>query len=149
MTHVSVTEHYDIDAPAIWKLVSQANAMDKYLPEMIVSCDLESNEAGGKRVCKTEQGIINETIVRNDHENMIFVYSIDNDDAPLPVSNYLGTVTVKQLSAGKTEINWSASFKPAGIPEEEIVSMLEHTFQNLMANIYTAAKNELAISAIK
>lgn len=139
MPTVSVTKQYAIEPEKMWTLISKADNMDKYLPDMVSQCTLISAEEGGKRVCTTAQGQIHETVLLNDRDQMIFKYSIDNEDAPMPVSNYVGTASVTPLGTTNTEVTWSAEFDAKGMPEEEVVGMLEGVFGALVDNIYQTA----------
>ncbi len=140
MTNISVTKKYNTEASKIWTIVSRADSMDKYLPSMITACKIDDNKAGSKRVCSTEQGDIHETILVNNDEEMKFQYSIDNEDAPLPVKGYIGTATVKKITDSEAELSWAASFEPKGMPETEVVGMLEAALGGLMDNINAAAQ---------
>ena len=67
-------------------------------------------------------------------------YSIDNDDAPLPVANYMGKAAIEKLSDNKVSFTWSASFDAKGAPEADIVGMLEGAFGALIDNLAASAQ---------
>lgn len=135
MTKVTVTNEFNIDAGTLWSKVRQFNNMHKFLPSMITSCEVQGGGEGAKRVCTTEHGEILETLRSLDDENMTLRYSIDNEDAPMPVKGYIGTASVTRLSENKTEFTWSAVFEPKGMPEAEVVSILEGVFSGLLNSI--------------
>jgi hypothetical protein len=105
--------------------------MSMKMKKSILAMAVGSGE-GGKRVCSTPQGDIEETILLNDDQTMTFKYSIDNEDAPMPVSGYVGTVVVKGLSDNRSEFSWSATFEPKGMPEADVVGMLEGVLGGIM-----------------
>jgi len=135
MATVFVSNEFSVSPEKLWEKVRQFNNMHKYLPSMITSCEVQGNGEGAKRICGTENGEIRETLLSLDDRNMRLQYSIDNEDAPLPVSHYTGTVVVKKRGDDKVEFSWSATFEPKGMPEAEVVGILEEVFKGLLDNI--------------
>ncbi len=128
-----------MNAIDIWNKVRTADGMDKILPSIITSCRIEGAGAGAKRICGTDNGPIEETILLIDDETMTFKYSIDNEDAPLPVSNYVGTVRVTDLRDGKSSFLWSADYEAKGMSDEEVKGMLEGVFAALLDSFAATA----------
>ncbi len=128
MSNVKVTKSYKINANELWSKVRKLDDMHEILPSMIKTCSIEGHGTGSKRICTTDQGVINETIVLLDDSNKILKYSIDNDDAPLPVSNYQGTVTIVSTGEETSNFSWEAEYEPKG--------MLEGVFTELLDGFY-------------
>jgi hypothetical protein len=59
-------------------------------------------------------GQIIERLDRHDAAKRIFSYSVTDDDCPLPVSAYSGTVTVSDNGDGTSSVNWKGTFEPRG-----------------------------------
>jgi len=135
MTNVSVSNVFNIDPAKLWEKIRQFNDMHKFLPSMVNFCEVQGSGEGAKRICGTENGNILETLQSLDDINMTLRYSIDNEDAPMPVSHYTGTVSVKKIGDREADFTWSATFEPKGMPEKEVVEMLEDVFKNLQKNI--------------
>ncbi len=135
MAQVTVSKDFNVDADAIWAIVRQFNNMDKYLPSLITSCAIEGDGQGAKRVCGTENGDIQETLSLLDDESMTMEYTIDNEDAPLPLSNYTGGARVESLGAGKSRFSWNGRFEPKGLPEDEVSQILEGAYSAILDNI--------------
>ena len=55
-----------------------------------------------------------------------FSYSITS--SPLPLVNYLSTVKVKDLGNEKCEVEWSSTFEPKGMAEEEVAKMMNDIY---------------------
>lgn len=69
---------------------------------------------------------VEETLEAYDAEARSLSYSIGN--GPLPVQNYLATITVEPEESG-CSVDWSARFElPDGIPEEPIIQALEAAY---------------------
>ncbi|HED32902.1 MAG TPA: SRPBCC family protein [Gammaproteobacteria bacterium] len=140
MTKVMVSNEFQINSEKLWEEVRQFNNMHKYLPSMITSCEVRGNGEGAKRVCGTENGEILETLVLLDDSNMVLQYTIDNEDSPLPVSQYTGTVAIKKKGNNLTEFSWSAIFEPKGMSEADVVGMLESAFKGLLEGIVASIR---------
>ena len=141
MSQVTVSKEFNVDADAIWAVVRQFNDMDRYLPSLITSCTVEGNGQGAKRTCGTENGDIKETLSLLDNETMTMEYTIDNEDAPLPLSDYTGVAKVESLGAGKARFSWSGTFEPKGLLENEVSQILEGAYGAILDNIAESAAN--------
>ena len=139
MAQVTVSKEFDVDAQAIWKVVRQFDEMDRYLPSLITSCTVQGSGQGAKRICGTENGDIRETLSLLDDETMTMEYTIDNEDAPLPLSDYIGRASVERLEAGKARFTWSGTFEPKGLPGEEVSQILEGAYGAILDNIAESA----------
>ena len=135
MAQVTVSNEYNVDAGALWGKVKAFNNLDKYLPSIITSCEVNGSGEGASRVCGTENGNILETLQSLDENNMTLEYSIDNEDVPLPVANYRGKASIEKLADNKVKFTWSATFDAKGMPEAEVVGLLEGAFGGLTDNI--------------
>jgi uncharacterized protein YndB with AHSA1/START domain len=94
-----------INAPIgkVWANISKATGVNEWLP-VITACRLDGN----KRVCSTEQGDMNETILKIDNDQKIFQYSIDEQPL-LPIADIIGTMQVFNQD-NSTKLNWNLEF---------------------------------------
>jgi uncharacterized protein YndB with AHSA1/START domain len=94
-----------INAPIgkVWANISKATGVNEWLP-VITACRLDGN----KRVCTTEQGDMNETILKIDNDQKIFQYAID-EQALLPIADIIGTMQVLEQD-NNTKLNWNLEF---------------------------------------
>lgn len=124
MTHTISTKH-TINAPIdrVWANISKAIGVNEWLP-VITACKLD----GDKRVCSTEQGDMNETILKVDNENKLFQYAIDSQPL-LPIGNIIGTMQVFELN-GKTQLNWDLNFT---IQDEAMLPMVKQAVEGMYA----------------
>lgn len=114
-----------IKAPAdkVWATIRSFDDVDTFIPA-IATCSVEGNGVGAKRICTMQDGgKILERLERVDEEAKTLQYSIS--EAPLPVSDYLGTVKVRDLGNGTTEVEWLSTMEVKGMPEAELKAMLE------------------------
>ena len=139
MAQVKVTREFDVNADAIWAVVRQFDKMDQFLPSLITNCTVEGHGQGAKRVCGTENGDIRETLTLLDDDRMTMEYTIDNEDAPLPLSDYTGGASVESLGAGRARFSGSGTFEPKGLPESEVSQILEGAYGAILDNIAGSA----------
>lgn len=135
MAKVTVSKDFNVDADAIWAVVRQFDDMDRFLPSLITSCSVQGSGQGAKRVCGTENGNIRETLSLLDDDKMTLEYTIDNDDAPLPLSDYTGGAKVESLDSGKARFSWSGKFVAKGLSENEVSQILEGAYGAILDNI--------------
>jgi len=130
MTNVSVKGTIYAAADEIWKTLSSFRDVEKYIP-LIKSSTVEGSGVGAKRTCiipseSGQEGKIEEEIKSFDDDAKTLSYSITS--SPLPVENYLGTIKVKDIGDGRCEVEWSSTFEPKGIPEEEVAKMINDVY---------------------
>lgn len=128
MGQASVTQTIDAQADAVWNTVRSFGDMDKMLPELIAECEVTGSGEGATRVCTMKDGAkLSERLEKLDESGRALTYSVA--DGVLPMTGYSATVRVSDAGAGRTEVNWSATFTPAGASEQEVVGMLEGVYQ--------------------
>ncbi len=128
----NVTEKGTINAPAdeIWKTLSSFRDVEKYIP-LVKSSTVEGSGVGAKRTCiiPNESGgeeKIEEEMKSFDNDAKTFSYSITS--SPMPLENYLSTVKVKDFGNGRCEVEWSSTFEPKGMAEEEVAKMIRDIY---------------------
>ncbi len=130
MTNVSVKNTINAPADEIWKTLSSFRNVEKYIP-LVKSSTVEGSGVGAKRTCiipneSGGEGKIEEELKSFDNDAKTFSYSITS--SPMPLVNYLSTVKVKDLGNGRCEIEWSSTFEPKGMPEEEVAKMINDIY---------------------
>ncbi len=116
---------HTIKAPSasVWANISKATGVNEWLP-VITACHLD----GDKRVCSTEQGEMNETILKVDKTNQIFQYSIDSQPL-LPIENVVGTMKVNE-NGEQTQLQWDLEFT---INDESLFEMVKQAVEGMYA----------------
>jgi len=130
MTNVTVKGTINVPADVIWKTLSSFRDVEKYIP-LIKSSTVEGSGVGAKRTCiipnqSGEEGKVEEELKSFDNGSKTFSYSITS--SPLPLVNYLSTVKVKDLGNEKCEVEWSSTFEPKGMAEEEVAKMMNDIY---------------------
>ncbi len=129
MSKKKIETSHIVNAPAekVWVNISKASGVHEWLP-LVETCSLEGKGKGAKRVCTTENGILNETILKIDHENRIFQYAID-EQTLFPINDVIGTMTVREDN-GKTHLDWNLDFS---LKDESIYPMIEEGVNGMYA----------------
>ena len=130
MTNVVVKDTINAAADEIWKTLGSFRNVEKYIP-LIKSSTVEGSGVGAKRTCiipneSGQEGKIEEEIQSFDDDAKTLSYSITS--SPMPLEKYLGTVKVKDLGNGRCEVEWSSTFEPKGMPEEEVAKMINDIY---------------------
>ncbi|MFJ8728958.1 SRPBCC family protein [Streptomyces bauhiniae] len=123
-----------IDVPhtpeQVWQLIGGFGSLPDWLPYIPGST---LSEGGRVRTLTNAEG---ETIVERltafDEDSRTYTYTILK--APFPVTDYLSTLTVHPLPAtGTARVEWSGTFTPAGVPEEEATALFHGIYTEGLA----------------
>jgi len=130
MTNVTAKDTINAAADEVWKTLSSFGDVEKYIP-LVKSTTVVGSGVGAKRTCIVPnesggEGKIEEELKSLDNDAKTFSYSITS--SPMPFVNYLGTVKVKDLGNGRCEVEWSSTFEPKGMAEEEVVKILKDVY---------------------
>ena len=122
MTYASNKLIIDVSADATWRVISDFGAACQYLA-MVINCTVEGTGIGALRTLTYADGsLIVERLEALDAAAHRLSYSLLTDT---PFRDCLTTVTVRELGASRSELVWSVSFEPDGLPAEEALTMLE------------------------
>ena len=129
MANVSVKKTINAPPNEVWKTLSSFREVERYVP-LITKSTVEGAGVGAKRTCivsgKSGEGEIKEVIQSFDNDAKTLSYAITS--STLPVENYLGTMKVFDLGNNTCEVEWSGSFEPKGMPEAEVVKMINDVY---------------------
>ena len=131
MTTVTVSEDIKGKAADVWAALSDFSGVKVGGP--IKSVDVQGKGVGTVRTIGTAGGNVVERLDRFDPKAMVFVYSIINDDCPLPVKGYVATVEITDKGHGTCNVNWSGAFQPKGASEADASKVIEGIYRGLIA----------------
>lgn len=118
MAEISVNEEFSAAADTVWKELADFGGIGEWGPG-IQSCKVEGEGIGCVRAIEMPGGmVIKERLDALDDAARALSYAIV--DGPLPVENYLATVSVHEVDDG-CRVDWGATFDtPEGVPAEAI-----------------------------
>jgi hypothetical protein len=120
-----------IDIPAspneVWQLIGGFDSLPDWLPNIPKS---ELREGGRVRHLASDSGdTIIERLERFDNTGRTYSYSIVK--APFKITNYLATIRVEAKdSENSSHVEWSGSFTPNGISDEEASKLFQGVFDD-------------------
>ncbi|MYN26492.1 SRPBCC family protein [Duganella levis] len=108
-----------VTADRVWQLIGGFNALPDWLPYIPHS---ELSEGGRVRTLANPAGeaIVERLETFNDKERY---YSYSILKAPFPARDYLATLRVTPQGDSASVVEWSGSFTPVGVSEQEITQL--------------------------
>ena len=129
MAQVIVKE--DIDAPAdrLWRLVADFGNV-RWSPGG-EGARTEGNGPGMVRILGIGSSEIRERLESRDDAARTIVYTIPQG-LPMPITDYRATMIVRSAGDRRSELEWSCTFKPDGVPEAEASAQLEGLYRMMI-----------------
>lgn len=122
MAHVRVTRALAVPADALWKLVASFGDTS-WMPAGAQVTLHGSGPGMERRIAAGPDRVIHERLESVDEAGRTLTYSIPVN-VPFPVKDYRATMRVRARGAG-SELDWSASFEPAGASEADAGKAIE------------------------
>ena len=124
--NITVEQQISGQAEAIWKIISQSGDVHKWFPTVIQSCRLEKANGKLSRFCTMSDGSqLEENIVEVNNEARRFVYTVDKH--PLPASEIVTTIEVRDIGSESTLVIWGSQF----VAERENISLVKETLRRI------------------
>lgn len=114
-SEVVVTDTVAAPIADVWRLASDFGGLDKIM-DGIESLETEGEGVGMTRTIPMGGGQVVERLEELDGASYRTAYSIIS--APLPFKDYYAIIQLSEADGG-TEIEWSGSFEPDGVPAEK------------------------------
>lgn len=127
---MEVTVEETIAAPAdkVWDAMSNFTGIEP--SATIQSVTIEGSGVGAVRtLTMASGGVIQERLEAFDPAARVFTYAIINQDGPLPVDDYVSTVTISPIDANNTKVHWSAQCQPRGVPAEKVTAIISAVYK--------------------
>ncbi len=121
MPEVHVKDEFDATIEAVWDVIGDFAGIRKWA--QIESLEVEGEGVGAVRTIGMPGGLtLKERLESFDPEAHRFSYSM-TETGPLPISNYLATVTLSEAGPDRCAIDWRGSFETPGeaAPVEKMI----------------------------
>ncbi len=135
MAEVRVEEEVEATPEKVWELVREFGGVKKW-NEGIDSCEVEGAGVGSVRTLKMGGIEIQERLEHTDDIGRTFSYSIVA--GPVPVENYLASMTIHDAGPDRARITWQGSFDAKGVPEEDCAKLFTGVYQGGIAALRKA-----------
>jgi len=126
MTAVCLKTTLHAPAADVWEIVRDFGGLGKFLAP-VKSCTVRGEGIGAIRTLILQDGArIDETLEKLDDAARVLVHSIAS--SPLPLDQYVATMTVRELGPDACEVEWASTFHPAGAPEAKAREIVEGVY---------------------
>lgn len=134
---LTVKKEAEINAApdTVWKMIGGFNELDVWHP-VVVNSTLQGDglKAGDIRVLTLGNGAkITEKLVVHSDNKKTYTYAIT--DSPLPVQNYVSTISVITKNDGASVVEWKSTFNAKDAPNDKAIETI--------AGVYDAGLNNL------
>jgi hypothetical protein len=130
MSNVSVSFVYPVNPDRAWELVGKPAGLADWHPA------ITSSPSDGKtRTCTlADGGEVVETILEHDDAKRAYRYAIES--SPLPIRNYVSTMTVVPDAAG-CKVTWASDFEVVEAPAADIEAAIRGLYDAGLSNLRT------------
>lgn len=135
MSEIRVEEEIEAAPEKIWELVREFGSIKKW-NDGIDSVEVEGTGVGAIRSIKMGGVEIQERLEHLDDTGRSFSYSIVG--GPVPVENYLASMTIADAGPGRSKVTWQGSFDPKGVSEEDCQKLFQGVYQGGLAALRKA-----------
>ncbi|MGC2998295.1 SRPBCC family protein [Streptomyces sp. G35A] len=127
----TTTATIDIPQPAerVWQLIGGFGSLPDWLPYIPESTLTEGGRV--RSLTNEEGGVIVERLEAFDDRARTYSYSIVR--APFPVTGYRSTLSVHDVAGGRSRVEWSGTFTPAGTGDEEAITLFHGIYTEGLA----------------
>jgi len=126
MAQAEASKTIGVPADRVWKTVRAFSGLERYFT-MFAGSTTEGSGVGATRTLTLpEGGRFLERLESLDDASRTLTYAAL--ESPLPIENYLGTVTVEDAGGGRARVTWSARFDVAPAQESAMVEMLSGAY---------------------
>jgi len=128
----SVREEGELGAAIdeVWKIVGD---FPGFVEAMGVPVEVEGEGVGATRTIAMGPSPTIERLEKLDNDAKMLQYSLIR--GPLPVENYLATMQLSAVEGGRTRLEWSSDFEPAGISEADAIEAIRGIYKGGIAGL--------------
>lgn len=126
MPQVNVVRTINAPADFVWNTVRAFSGLEQYF-SAFVSSTVEGSGVGATRVLNLgDGGQFVERLESVEDKTRTLTYRILQ--CPLPIENYVGTVTVEDAGDGTSRVTWSSTFDASKDAESSMVEMFDGAY---------------------
>ena len=135
MAQAEASKTIGVPAERVWDTVRAFSGLERYFT-MFASSTTEGSGVGATRtLLLPDGGRFFERLESLDDTSRTLTYAAL--ESPLPIENYLGTVTVEDAGGGRSRVTWSARFDVAPEHEAAVVGALSGAYANGIEGLET------------
>lgn len=129
MAQLVVREAIDATQDRLWRLVRDFGDV-RWIPGG-ENARTEGSGPGMVRILGAAGAEIRERLESRDDDLRTIVYTIPSG-LPMPISGYRATMTVRGAGERRSELEWSCTFTPDGVPEADAKAQVENLYRMMI-----------------
>ena len=133
MTTVRVEESLEAPAERVWACFADFGDTSAWGPAGTHSELVGSGVGAIRTFFVGDQPQAREKLVAYDAAARTLSYTIV--ESPVPVRDYRATIAIRERGAGRSAIEWSSTFEPAGMPEADARGLIEAIYGGFIATL--------------
>ena len=114
----------------VWKLVGDFAG---FVEAMGIPVESDGEGVGSTRTIAMGGSDTIERLEKLDNDTKTVQYSLLQ--GPLPVENYLSTMQLSAIDSGRTRLEWSSEFDPAGMSEADAIKAIRGIYRGGIAGL--------------
>jgi hypothetical protein len=116
MASVEKSKAFDVPADEMWKRIGDFHRLQTWAPGI----EKEERVENGKRRLTLGGGMqmVERLVAVGERQ---YTYAIE--EGPLPIRNYVATLSVREAGPGSCIVAWSSEFEPDGISADQAVAI--------------------------
>jgi mxaD protein len=123
MASVHEQQPYDVAPDVMWQRIGDFHAFHTWHPAVLSQ---DALKGGRVRALHLDSGgTVTETLLEEGERS----YSYRIDDSPLPVADYIATMTVLDGDRGGSVVDWRADFQAVGVSDDEAETIISGIFR--------------------
>ena len=120
MANVRIEDDIAAGVDTVWAKIADFGGIGEWAPG-VEKCELEGAGVGSVRRISMGGMKIAERLEKLDEAGRSLTYSIV--EGPMPVENYLATITITDAGDGRSHILWTCSFDAPSLSDEQAQGM--------------------------
>jgi len=131
--NVSKSVTVNASPDTVWKMIGDFNHLDVWHPVVVGSVLTHTASSDTRLLTLANGATITEKQVSRDDAKRSYTYAIVM--SPLPVTDYVSTISVAPVADGKSTVTWSSSFDAKDATDDEAISAITGIYEAGMNNL--------------
>ena len=141
--NLSVSKDIELNASpeTVWKLIGPFNNLDAWHP-MIIDSKMQGDEsqAGTTRTLTLGDGAkIFEKLLAHSNSDLSYSYAITK--SPLPVKDYVSSISIAAIKDGKSLVTWTSTFDAFNASNEKATEVITGVYNAGLENLAALFNN--------
>lgn len=128
MASAASTLELAASADRVWQLIGGLGSLPDWIPAI---SNLELSDGGRVRRFSLPGAAFVERLMAFDEKGRTYSYAIL--ESPVPQKDYLSTIRVIDLGDAGARVEWTGTFTPLGVTDEEVTAVFQKVYDDGLA----------------